>query len=142
VRKRKKYARSAQKRKKKPQNTFFFCHYSHHHSLKNRYARRAGYIRNGGINIMKKTNKNKENCPRARQNRAFISVLPRLTLECAERRELLVCGCRKIECYCKEEAILCSHECKVRVRGSCLAISFMGESKIMLSGMIDSIEFI
>ena len=75
-------------------------------------------------------------------SRTAAAAFPRLTLECVEKYELLVCGCRKIELYSPSETVLCAHRGKVRVKGAKLCISFMGEGKIMLSGVIDAIEFI
>ena len=90
-----------------------------------------------------KKNKIKQNSgERALRARALSPSFPRLTLECAERYELLLCGCRKIELYSPEETVVSSGGGKVRVRGKSLRIAFMGESKIMLSGVIDAIEFI
>ena len=73
---------------------------------------------------------------------AVAAVLPRLTLECIEKYELLVCGCRKIELYSPEKTVLCAHSGKVSVSGKELCISFLGEGKVKLSGVIDAIEFI
>ena len=73
---------------------------------------------------------------------AIAAVLPRLTLECIEKYELLVCGCRKIELYSPEKTVLCAHSGKVSVSGKGLAISFLGEGKVKLSGAIAAIEFI
>ncbi|MBQ9747055.1 MAG: YabP/YqfC family sporulation protein [Clostridia bacterium] len=70
------------------------------------------------------------------------AALPRLTLECIEKYELLLCGCKKIECYTPERTVICAHSGKVSVRGKGLCIAFMGEGKIMLSGVIDAIEFL
>lgn len=84
--------------------------------------------------------KKKREYTKARQ--AIAAVLPRLTLECIEKYELLVCGCRKIELYSPEKTVLCAHSTKVSVSGKGLAISFLGEGKVKLSGVIDAIEFI
>ena len=78
----------------------------------------------------------------AKKGRAVAAVLPRLTLECIEKYELLVCGCRKIALYSEEETVLCTCGGKVRVRGKNLRISFLGDGKIKLSGVISAIEFI
>ena len=91
---------------------------------------------------MKKNIQKQKNCEKAPRTRQFSPSFPRLTLECAERYELLLCGCKKIELYSPEETVICSGGGKVRVRGKCLRIAFMGEGKIMLSGIIDAIEFI
>ena len=77
-------------------------------------------------------------CPLAR---ACAASLPRFSLECAEKYELLVCGCRKIELYSPEETVICTQGGKVRVAGAKLTIALMGEGKIMLSGVISAIEF-
>jgi sporulation protein YqfC len=77
---------------------------------------------------------------KARQ--AITAVLPRLTLECIEKYELLVCGCRKIELYSPEKTVLCAHSGKVSICGKGLSISFLGDGKVKLSGVIDAIEFI
>lgn len=74
-------------------------------------------------------------------SRGVATALPRFSLECAEKYELLVCGCRKIELYSPEETVLCTNGGKVRVVGSKLTIAFMGDGKIMLSGVISAIEF-
>ena len=73
--------------------------------------------------------------------RSLACIAPRLTLECIERYELLICGCKKIEEYSQEETLLCTHSCRLRVKGAKLKIGFTGESKILLSGIISSIEF-
>jgi len=90
---------------------------------------------------MKKQNKNK-NMRCAPCGRALAAVLPRLTLECIEKYELLVCGCRKIELYSPEKTVLCAHRGKVSVRGEGIQISFLGDGRVKLSGVIDAIEFI
>jgi sporulation protein YqfC len=74
--------------------------------------------------------------------RALAAALPRLTLECIEKYELLVCGCRKIELYSPEKTVICAHSGKVSVCGAELTISFLGDGKVKLSGVIDAIEFI
>jgi sporulation protein YqfC len=73
---------------------------------------------------------------------AIAAVLPRLTLECIEKYELLVCGCRKIELYSPEKTVLCAYRGKLSVRGADICISFLGEGRVKLSGVIDAIEFI
>ena len=90
---------------------------------------------------MKKQNKNKS-VRRAPCRRALAAGLPRLTLECIERYELLVCGCRKIELYSPEKTVLCAYRGKLSVRGADICISFLGEGRVKLSGVIDAIEFI
>ena len=90
---------------------------------------------------MKKQNKNKS-VRRAPCGRALAAVLPRLTRECIERYELLVCGCRKIELYSPEKTVLCAYRGKLSVRGADICISFLGEGRVKLSGVIDAIEFI
>ena len=91
---------------------------------------------------MKKQSKNIQKRHAVACRRACAAVLPRLTLECIEKYELLVCGCRKIELYSPEKTVLCAHSTKVSVSGKELAISFLGEGKVKLSGVIDAIEFI
>jgi len=91
---------------------------------------------------MKKTNSGATKRKKASQGRAFSAAFPRFTLECAERHELLLCGCKKIECYSPEETVLCSAGGKIRVCGANMRISFTGDGKIMLSGIINAIEFI
>ena len=78
----------------------------------------------------------------AKTGRAVAAVLPRLTLECLEKYELLICGCRKIELYSPEKTVLCAHRGKVSVRGEGIQISFLGDGRVKLSGVIDAIEFI
>lgn len=75
-------------------------------------------------------------------SRTLAAAFPRLTLECLEKYELLICGCRKIALYSEEETVLCTCGGKVRVRGKNLRISFLGDGKIKLSGVISAIEFI
>ena len=77
----------------------------------------------------------------AKTGRAVAAVLPRLTLECIEKYELLVCGCRKIELYSPEKTVLCAHSGKVSVLGKGLVISFLGDGRVKLSGVICAIEF-
>jgi sporulation protein YqfC len=91
---------------------------------------------------MKKQIKSKEERQNPPYARAICAALPRLTLECSERYELLVCGCRKIELYSPEKTVLCAHSGKVSVCGKELSISFLGDGKVKLSGVIDAIEFI
>lgn len=89
--------------------------------------------------------KRKNTSPNVREgglSRRAAAVMPRLTLECIEKYELLLCGCKKIECYSPEKTVICAHSGKVSVRGRCLRIAFMGDGKIMLSGVIDAIEFL
>ena len=89
--------------------------------------------------------KNKDTAPVRKTGalpRAVSTAFPRLTLECIEKYELLVCGCRKIALYSPAETVLCTSGGKVRVCGKGLCISFMGEGKIKLSGVISAIEFI
>jgi hypothetical protein len=69
-------------------------------------------------------------------------VIPRLTLECIERYELLLCGCRRVELYSQQKTVVCAHKGKVSISGEGLTISFLGDGKIKLSGAIDAIEFI
>ena len=78
----------------------------------------------------------------SKTRRALAAVLPRLTLECIEKYELLVCGCKKIELYSPEKTVLCAPSGKVCISGAGLQISFLGEGKVKLSGVISSIEFI
>ena len=91
---------------------------------------------------MKKQNKNITCGRREPCRRALAAVLPRLTLECIEKYELLVCGCRKIELYSPEKTVVCAHSGKVCVRGEGICISFLGGGKVKLSGVISAIEFI
>jgi sporulation protein YqfC len=73
--------------------------------------------------------------------RAVAATLPRLTIECIERYEVLIGGCKKIEAYSTEQTVVATHSCKVRVCGEELSIAFTGNGKIMLSGIIRAIEF-
>ncbi len=91
---------------------------------------------------MKKQSKNTEKRQKLPRARAICAAFPRLTLECSERYELLVCGCRKIELYSPEKTVLCAHTGKVSISGTELRISFLGEGKAKLSGVINAIEFI
>ena len=91
---------------------------------------------------MKKQIKSKEERQKPPYARAICAALPRLTLECSERYELLVCGCRKIELYSPERTVLCAHSGKVSVSGTGLRISFLGDGKAKLAGVINTIEFI
>ena len=70
------------------------------------------------------------------------SVAPKMTLECADRYELLIGGCKNIDEYSEKQAKIRTSSCTVRVCGSALLISFLGDGKIFLSGKISSIEFI
>ena len=92
---------------------------------------------------MKKANdqKNKAKASRPTVSRVLAATAPRLTIECIERYELLLCGCRKIEAYSPDMALLSTHSCKVAVNGAKLRIAFSGDGKILLSGIISSIEF-
>ncbi len=73
--------------------------------------------------------------------RAVAATAPRMTIECAERYALLLCGCKKIEAYSPEETVVATAACRVRVCGARLCISFTGDGKILLSGTISAIEF-
>lgn len=73
--------------------------------------------------------------------RTLAATAPRMTIECAERYALLLCGCKKIEAYSPTETVLATAACRVRVRGAKLCISFTGDGKILLSGTISAIEF-
>ena len=73
--------------------------------------------------------------------RAAAAVIPRLTLECIDKYELLLCGCKKIEAYSPTETLLAASSCRVRICGEKLSIAFTGDSKIMLSGIISEIKF-
>jgi hypothetical protein len=73
--------------------------------------------------------------------RAASSLIPRLTMECAERYEILLCGCKKIESYSAEEVLISSDACRVCIKGCKLSICFTGNCKLMLRGIISSIEF-
>jgi hypothetical protein len=91
--------------------------------------------------------KQKNETPRKKENdrmfsRAVSSAIPRMTLECVEKYELLLCGCKKIEAYSPEETLICTSSCRVCVKGARLSISFTGDGKIMLRGIISSIELI
>ena len=91
---------------------------------------------------MKKQMKKKSKCGAgAYISRAIAAAAPRMTLECAERHTLLLCGCKKIEAYSPEETVIATAICRVRVRGACLRISFTGDGKISLCGTLTSIEF-
>lgn len=69
------------------------------------------------------------------------ALLQGLTLECIDRRELLIGGCKRIESYSTCEILLATRCCKVRVRGAELSIAFTENRKILLSGKVCSIEF-
>ncbi len=73
--------------------------------------------------------------------RAIAATSPGMTIECAERYAMLLCGCKKIAAYSQEETVIATAVCRVRVRGSGLCISFAGDGKILLSGTISAIEF-
>ena len=89
----------------------------------------------------------KQSKPRAKKekialfSRAIAATMPRMTLECAERHALLLCGCKKIEAYSPEETVISTAVCRVRVRGAYLRISFTGDGKISLCGTVSAIEF-
>ena len=91
---------------------------------------------------MKNQSKNRKKQPSSPRARAHSIVLPRLTLECIERYELLICGCRRVELYSQQKTVVCAHRGKVSISGEGLTISFIGDGKIKLSGAIDTIEFI
>lgn len=91
--------------------------------------------------------KKKKQVPEAREKSFFVpktlsSVAPKMTLECLDRYEVLLGGCKKIEAYSPEETVISTASCNVRVTGKKISISFSGEGKILLSGKISSIEFI
>ncbi len=67
---------------------------------------------------------------------------PKMSLECLDRYEVLIGGCKKIDSYSPEETVVSTGSCAVRVTGQKLSISFSGEGKILLSGKILAIEFI
>ncbi len=73
--------------------------------------------------------------------RTIAATAPRMTIECAERYALLLCGCKKIAAYSPVETLIATAACRVRVRGAGLCISFAGDGKILLSGTISAIEF-
>lgn len=74
-------------------------------------------------------------------SRALATAIPCFTIECIERYELLLCGCKKIEAYSTDQALISTHSCKVAVNGAKLRIAFTGDGKILISGIISSIEF-
>ena len=91
--------------------------------------------------MKKPQSKHIKNSGKAYISRAIASAAPRMTLECAERHALLLCGCKKIEAYSPEETVIATSVCRVRVRGACLRISFTGDGKISLCGTLSAIEF-
>lgn len=90
-------------------------------------------------------NKKQQHAPKEKSffvSRTAASAAPRMTVECLDRYELLLGGCKKIEGYSPEETIVSTSSCTVRVKGQKISISFSGEGKILLCGRITSIEFI
>ena len=69
-------------------------------------------------------------------------LAPKMTLECADRYDLLIGGCKNIDEYSTQEAKILTASCTVRVCGTQLLISFLGDGKVLLSGRISAIEFI
>ncbi len=91
--------------------------------------------------------KKNENAKKAREKSFFVphtlaKITPKMTLECSDRYELLIGGCKNIDEYTKEKVVVSTSSCKVCVSGTALSISFLGDGKILLSGKISSIEFI
>ena len=74
--------------------------------------------------------------------RTIAAVAPKMTIECSDRYELLISGCKNIDEYSKESVTVSTFSCKVKVLGTSLSISFLGDGKILLSGRISSVEFI
>lgn len=91
---------------------------------------------------MKKKKSLKEQKSKGALSRAAAVAFPRLTLECVEKYELLICGATKIAFYSPAETVVCTMGGKVRVTGAKLCIAFMGDGKIMISGVISAIGFI
>ena len=91
---------------------------------------------------MKNQNANDKQRRTTPRSRAHSILLPRFTIECIERHELLLCGCRKVELYSEQKITICTHSSKVCICGEGLTISFLGDGRIKLSGTIDAIEFI
>ena len=91
--------------------------------------------------------KNKNGAKKAREKSFFVprtlaALAPKMTLECSDRYELLIGGCKNIDEYTKEKFLVSTSSRRVCVSGAELSISFLGEGKILLSGKISSIEFI
>ncbi len=90
--------------------------------------------------------KQNDNAKKAKEKSTFLAstiaaAAPRMTIECAERYAMLLCGCKKIAAYSPEETVIATAACRVRVRGAKLCIAFAGDGKILLSGTISAIEF-
>jgi hypothetical protein len=52
--------------------------------------------------MKKPQSKHIKNSGKAYISRVIASAAPRMTLECAERHAILLCGCKKIEAYSPE----------------------------------------
>lgn len=100
------------------------------------------------ISIREKTNmKNNKNTADKKEKSFFVAkaisgIAPKMTVECVDRYELLLGGCKRIEEYSEEQATVATASCNVKIRGKKLSISFSGDGKILLSGKICCIEFI
>ncbi|MGN1095360.1 MAG: YabP/YqfC family sporulation protein [Eubacteriales bacterium] len=75
-------------------------------------------------------------------SRTAAALNPGLTVECIDRYEALFGGCKKIEAYSKEETVILTSSCRIRIKGEDITIAFSGDAKILLSGKLSSIEFI
>lgn len=75
-------------------------------------------------------------------SKALSSIAPKMTVECVDRYELLLGGCKRIEEYSAEQATVATASCNIRIKGKKLSIAFSGNGKILLSGKICCIEFI
>lgn len=76
----------------------------------------------------------KRNCPPA-------PILPKETLEIAERRELLLTGVTGIEDYHTEKVRLKTCKGIVEVTGIQLTLCWAGEKRLMLCGELETVRF-
>lgn len=91
---------------------------------------------------MKKAKKEKFTAKHIDVRKAAAAVCPNLTLECLDRYEILLGGCRKIVSYSETNAEVSTSSCLVRITGENITISFSGNGKILLCGKFSSIEFV
>lgn len=78
-----------------------------------------------------------------RKNRSCppASILPRETLEIAERRELLLTGVTGIEDYHTENVRFKTCKGIVEVSGTSLTLCWAGEKRLLLCGEIEVLRF-
>lgn len=68
-------------------------------------------------------------------------ILPKETIEIAQRRELLIAGVLGIEDYHTENVRIKTAEGIVEVYGSSVSLCWSGEKRLLLRGYFDGVRF-